>query len=75
MQDRTILKLFHSTFFFTGASPRGAFAPKNSIFKDIIQIEVDLPPSDLDNVFKYTGFFLEITPYRTIIGSAGVCLI
>ena len=30
---------------------------KNSIFKDIIQIEVDLPPSYLDNVFKYTGFF------------------
>ena len=36
---------------------RGTPPKKNSIFKDIIQIEVDLPPSLLDNVFKYTVFF------------------
>ena len=35
---------------------------KNHIFL-IFWNEVDLPPSLLDNVFKYTVFFLEITPY------------
>ena len=34
---------------------------KNHFFL-IFWNEVDLPPSLLDNVFKYTGFFLEITP-------------
>ena len=30
---------------------------------------VDLPPSYLDDVFKYTGFFLEITPKTNPIPS------
>ena len=34
---------------------------KNPFFLNFWNV-VDLPPSYLDDVFKYTGFFLEITP-------------